>query len=65
MNKEKGNIKKWRKDLQAIQKEKRLKKKAKKKSKKKKYSIPGNTIDFMDGKKTYRKEKGVWRQGRT
>ncbi|MEX0417996.1 hypothetical protein [Bacillus sp. C30] len=44
--------------MQAIQEEKRLEKKAKNK----KYSIPGNTADFMNGKNTYRKENGVWKQ---
>ncbi|EEL96270.1 hypothetical protein bmyco0001_53250 [Bacillus mycoides DSM 2048] len=46
--------------MQAVQEEKRLKKKAKKKNKK--YSIPDNTADFMNGKNTYRKENGVWKQ---
>ncbi|GMR67087.1 hypothetical protein BAC7755_37560 [Bacillus sp. MN7755] len=46
--------------MQAAQEEKRLKKKVKKKNKK--YSIPGNTADFMNGKRTYRKENGVWKQ---
>lgn len=64
MRREKDLLKQWKADLQAIQEEKRLKKKAKKKNKKKnkKYSIPGNTVDFMDGKNTYRKENGVWKQ---
>ncbi|WP_255294498.1 hypothetical protein [Bacillus cereus] len=53
-------MKQWKADLQAVQEEKRLKKKAKKKNKK--YSIPGNTADFMNGKNTYRKENGVWKQ---
>lgn len=53
-------MKQWKADLQTIQEEKRLKKKAKKKNKK--YSIPGNTADFMNGKNTYRKENGVWKQ---
>lgn len=30
--------------------------------KNKKYSIPGKTADFMDGKNTYYKENGVWKQ---
>ncbi|MDX5928706.1 hypothetical protein [Bacillus cereus group sp. BfR-BA-00967] len=34
--------------------------KAKKKNKK--FSIPGNTADFMNGKNTYHKENGVWKQ---
>ncbi|MEK4697690.1 hypothetical protein MKX31_27480 [Bacillus sp. FSL M8-0063] len=46
--------------MQAIQEEKKLKKKAKKKNKK--YSIPGKIADFMDGKNTYRKKNGVWKQ---
>ncbi|AKR12679.1 hypothetical protein [Bacillus thuringiensis] len=60
MRREKDLLKQWKADLQAIQEEKRLKKKAKKNNKK--YSIPGNTADFMDGKNTYRKENGVWKQ---
>ncbi|MEK0224545.1 hypothetical protein [Bacillus proteolyticus] len=47
MRREKDLLKQWKVDLQAIQEEKRLKKKAKKKSKK--YSVPGNTADFMNG----------------
>ncbi|WP_346818099.1 hypothetical protein [Bacillus paramobilis] len=39
--------------MQAVQEEKRLKKKEKKKKKNKRYSIPGNTADFMNG---------VWKQ---
>ncbi|PEE55461.1 hypothetical protein [Bacillus cereus] len=64
MRREKDLLKQWKADLQAIQEEKRLKKKDKKKNKKKnkKYSIPGNTADLMDGKNTYRKENGVWKQ---
>ncbi|MBJ7939169.1 hypothetical protein [Bacillus cereus] len=64
MRREKDLLKQWKADLQAIQEEKRLKKKAKKKNKNKnkKYSIPGNTADFMDGKNTYRKDNGVWKQ---
>lgn len=57
---EKDLLKQWKTDLQAVQEEKRLKKKAKKKNQK--YSIPGNTADFMNGKNTYRKENGVWKQ---
>ena len=38
---------------------KRLRKQAKKN---KKYSIPGNTTEFMNGKDTYRKENGVWKR---
>ncbi|MED0890385.1 hypothetical protein P4T46_29290 [Bacillus mycoides] len=53
-------MKQWKTDLQAVQEEKRLKKKAKKNNKK--YSIPGNKADFMNGKNTYRKENGVWKQ---
>ncbi|PFO62291.1 hypothetical protein COC47_26830 [Bacillus cereus] len=60
MRREKDLLKQWKIDLQAIQEEKRLKKKAKKKNKK--YSIPGNTAAFMDGKNTYRKENRVWKQ---
>lgn len=60
MRKEKVLLKRWKADLQAVQEEKRLKKKTKKKTKK--YSIPGNTADFMNGKNTYRKENGVWKQ---
>ncbi|MDF9507500.1 hypothetical protein P5808_29950 [Bacillus cereus] len=60
MRHEKDLLKQWKADLQAIQEEKRLKKKAKKKNKK--YSIPGNTADFMDGKNTYRKDNRVWKQ---
>ncbi|PEA00900.1 hypothetical protein [Bacillus cereus] len=62
MRREKDLLKQWKADLQAVQEVKRLKKKAKKKKKNKKYSIPGNTADFMDGKNTYRKENGVWKQ---
>ncbi|HHT7174554.1 TPA: hypothetical protein ACTZ3H_005381 [Bacillus cereus] len=61
MRREKDLLKQWKADLQAIQEEKRLKKK-KAKKKNKKYSIPGNTADFMNGKNTYRKENGVWKQ---
>lgn len=60
MRHEKDLLKQWKADLQAIQEEKRLKKKAKKKNKK--YSIPGSMADFMDGKNTYRKDNGVWKQ---
>ncbi|PFD95618.1 hypothetical protein COE15_01105 [Bacillus cereus] len=60
MRKEKVLLKRWKADLQAVQEEKRLKKKTKKKNKK--YSITGNTADFMNGKNTYRKENGVWKQ---
>ncbi|PFD51848.1 hypothetical protein [Bacillus cereus] len=60
MRREKDLLKQWKADLHAIQEEKRLKKKAKKRNKK--YSIPGNTVDFMDGKNTYRKDNGVWKQ---
>lgn len=60
MRREKDLLKQWKADLQAVQEEKRLKKKAKKKNKK--YSISGNTAEFMDGKNTYRKENGVWKQ---
>ncbi|MFU2033186.1 hypothetical protein [Bacillus wiedmannii] len=60
MRREKDLLKQWKADLQAIQEEKRMKKKAKKKNKK--YSIPGNTADFMNGKNTYCKENGVWKQ---
>ncbi|MBJ8153146.1 MULTISPECIES: hypothetical protein [Bacillus cereus group] len=56
MRREKDLLKQWKADLQAIQEEKRLKKKDKK------YSIPGKTADFMDGKHTYRKANGVWKQ---
>ncbi|WP_433775302.1 hypothetical protein [Bacillus wiedmannii] len=70
MQREKDLLKQWKADLQAVQEEKRLKKKAKKKKakkkkakkKNKKYSIPGNTADFMNGKNTYHKENGVWKQ---
>ncbi|PGQ34452.1 hypothetical protein COA05_16490 [Bacillus thuringiensis] len=62
MRREKDLLKQWKADLQAIQEEKRLKKKAKNKNKNKKYSIPGITADFMDGKNTYRKDNGVWKQ---
>ncbi|MBV6681884.1 hypothetical protein [Bacillus thuringiensis] len=60
MRHEKDLLKQWKADLQTIQEEKRLKKKANKKNKK--YSIPGNKADFMDGKNTYRKDNGVWKQ---
>ncbi|PEB79178.1 hypothetical protein COM95_22815 [Bacillus cereus] len=63
MRREKDLLKQWKADLQAVQEEKRLKKKAKKKKAKKKnkrYSMPGNTADFMNGKDTYRKEHGAW-----
>ncbi|HFJ9472449.1 hypothetical protein [Bacillus cereus group sp. MYBKT111-2] len=60
MRREKDLLKQWKADLQTVQEEKSLKKKAKKKDKK--YRIPGNTADFMNGKNTYRKENGVWRQ---
>ncbi|EJR57498.1 hypothetical protein IIO_05025 [Bacillus cereus VD115] len=58
MRRKKDLLKQWKVDLQVVQEEKRMKKKAKKK----KYSIPGNTADFMNGKNTYRKENGVWKQ---
>ncbi|MFK4316191.1 MULTISPECIES: hypothetical protein [unclassified Bacillus (in: firmicutes)] len=61
MRREKDLLIQWKADLQAVQEEKRLKKKAKKKNKK--YSIPDNIADFMNGKNTYRKENGVWKQG--
>ncbi|PEU66968.1 hypothetical protein [Bacillus toyonensis] len=60
MRSEKDLLKQWKADLQAVQEEKMLKKKAKKKNKK--YSIPCNTAEFMNGKNTYRKENGVWKQ---
>ncbi|HDR7163247.1 hypothetical protein ACIQXZ_31415 [Bacillus thuringiensis] len=60
MRREKDLLKQWKADLQAMQEEKRLKKKSKKKNKK--YSIPGNTADFMNGKNTFRKENRVWKQ---
>ncbi|MES5896537.1 hypothetical protein [Bacillus cereus group sp. RP43] len=60
MRREKDLLKQWKADLQAVQEEKRLKKKAKKNNKK--YSITGNTADFMNGKNTYHKENGVWKQ---
>ncbi|MBK5503001.1 MULTISPECIES: hypothetical protein [Bacillus] len=60
MRREKDLLIQWKADLQAVQEEKRLKKKAKKKNKK--YSIPDNIADFMNGKNTYRKENGVWKQ---
>ncbi|MFB6732537.1 hypothetical protein ACFCVW_29425 [Bacillus mobilis] len=60
MRREKDLLKQWKADLQAVQEEKRLKKKAKKRNKK--YRIPGNTADFINGKNTYRKENGVWKQ---
>lgn len=62
MRDEKDLLKQWKADSQAMQEEKRLKKKAKKKYKK--YSIPGHIADFMNGKNTYHKKKGVWKQGR-
>ncbi|AFU18010.1 hypothetical protein ABEX53_11230 [Bacillus toyonensis] len=58
MRHKKDLLKQWKVDLQAVQKEKRMKKKAKNK----KYSIPGNAAGFMNGKNTYRKENGVWKQ---
>ncbi|EJS56237.1 hypothetical protein ICG_02435 [Bacillus cereus BAG1X1-3] len=57
---EKERLKQWRTDLQQVILEKSKEKR--KKKKKKKYSIPGNTADFMNGKNTYRKENGVWKQ---
>ncbi|MCU7668484.1 hypothetical protein [Bacillus thuringiensis] len=65
MRRKKDLLKQWKVDLQAVQEEKRMKKKTKnkkKKTKNKKYSIPGNTAGFMNGKNTYRKENGVWKQ---
>ncbi|HDR8029651.1 MULTISPECIES: hypothetical protein [Bacillus] len=56
MCREKDLFKQWKADLQAVVEEKRVKKKAKKKNMK--YSIPGNTADFMNGKDTFRKENG-------
>ncbi|HDX9535698.1 TPA: hypothetical protein ROX87_005192 [Bacillus thuringiensis] len=58
MRRKEDLLKQWKVDLQAVQEEKRMKKKAKNK----KYSIPGNTAGFMNGKNTYRKENGVWKQ---
>ncbi|PFJ93707.1 hypothetical protein CN957_13085 [Bacillus cereus] len=55
---EKERLKQWRTDLQQVI----LEKSKEKRKKKKKYSIPGNTADFMNGKNTYRKENGVWEQ---
>ncbi|OWT47379.1 hypothetical protein [Bacillus sp. K2I17] len=60
MRREKDLLKQWKADLQALQEKKRLKKKDKKNNKK--YSIPGNTADFMNGKNTYRKKNEVWKQ---
>ncbi|AZJ23933.1 hypothetical protein CN556_25430 [Bacillus wiedmannii] len=60
MRREKDLLKQRKADLQALQEEKRLKKKDKKNNKK--YSIPGNTADFMNGKNTYRKKNEVWKQ---
>ncbi|WP_306008717.1 hypothetical protein [Bacillus sp. MMSF_3353] len=60
MRREKDLLKQWKADLQALQEEKRLKKKDKKNNKK--YSIPGNTADFMNGKNTYHKKNEVWKQ---
>ncbi|HDR3909001.1 TPA: hypothetical protein QCO66_005802 [Bacillus toyonensis] len=57
MRRKKDLLKQWKVDLQVVQKEKRMKK-----AKNKKYSIPGNTAGFMNGKNTYRKENGVWKQ---
>ncbi|WP_336992254.1 hypothetical protein [Bacillus toyonensis] len=51
MRREKGLLKQWKADLQAVQEEKRLKKKAKKKNKR--YSIPGNTADLESYKLLY------------
>ncbi len=58
MRRKKDLLKQWKVDLQAVQEKKRMKKK----TKNKKYSIPGNTAGFMNGKNTYRKENGVWKQ---
>ncbi len=33
-----------------------------KESEKKEYSIPGHTADFMNGRNTYYKNHGVWKQ---
>ncbi|MED2772926.1 hypothetical protein P4278_30570 [Bacillus thuringiensis] len=60
MRREKELLKQWKADLQAVQEEKRLRKQTKKKNKK--YSIPGNTTEFMNGKDMYRKENGVWKR---
>ncbi|EOO05011.1 hypothetical protein IAW_05830 [Bacillus cereus str. Schrouff] len=57
---EKELLKRWKADLQAAKEEKQKKKKEKKKCKK--FSIPGNTSDFMNGKHIYHKKNGVWRQ---
>ncbi|UNP74450.1 hypothetical protein MN033_14160 [Bacillus nitratireducens] len=51
-------LKQWRTDLQQVI----LEKSKEKRNKNKKYSIPGNTADFINGKNTYRKENGVWKQ---
>lgn len=58
MRSKKDLLKQWKVDLQVVQEEKKMKKK----SKNKKYIIPGNTARFMNGKNTYRKENGVWKQ---
>ncbi|OUB31591.1 hypothetical protein BK708_07940 [Bacillus thuringiensis serovar yunnanensis] len=58
MRREKDLLKQWKVDLHAVQEEKRLKRK----DKKKKYRIPGNTTNFTNGKNTYHKENGVWKQ---
>ncbi|HHQ2480916.1 TPA: hypothetical protein ACSPJ7_005306 [Bacillus cereus] len=56
----KSLIKQWKADLQVIQEEKRRTKKTKRK--RKKYNIPGNIADFMNGKDTYHKKNGAWKQ---
>ncbi|MCQ6530803.1 hypothetical protein [Bacillus mycoides] len=60
MRSKKNLVKEWKSDVQAMREEKRLEKKAKKKNKK--YNIPGHTADFMNGRNTYYKKNGVWKQ---
>ncbi|WP_420975068.1 hypothetical protein [Bacillus thuringiensis] len=58
MRSKKDLLKQWKVDLQVVQEEKKMKKKYKNK----KYITPSNTARFMNGKNTYRKENGVWKQ---
>ncbi|MGE6964052.1 hypothetical protein ACQKIW_30130 [Bacillus thuringiensis] len=60
MRSKKNALKEWKADVQVMREERRLEKKVRKKNKK--YSIPGHTADFMNGRNIYYKNHGVWKQ---
>ncbi|MDP1460061.1 hypothetical protein [Bacillus wiedmannii] len=60
MRSKKNALKEWKADVQVMREERRLEKKVRKKNKK--YSISGHTADFMNGRNTYYKNHGVWKQ---